>query len=46
MSILFLWLKRGFVQETAGGTTLQQEILTRNGSYIATRDGSLVIARQ
>jgi hypothetical protein len=32
----------------AGGSpvTPQKEIITRDGSYIATRDGSLVIARQ
>ena len=39
MSILQLWLKRGALSETAGGTTVPVEIVTDDGDYIVTDDG-------
>jgi hypothetical protein len=34
------------MRASSTGVTLQREIVTRDASYIETRDGSLVIARQ
>jgi hypothetical protein len=43
MSILALWLKRGFVSETAGGTTLLTEVVTDVGEYVVTDSDQTVV---
>ena len=42
MSILVLWLKRGFMSETAGTVTVPVEVVTDDGDYIVTDDGLTV----
>lgn len=43
MSILALWLKRGFVSATGGTSTLITEVITDAGAYVVTDNDEIVV---
>ena len=43
MSILALWLKRGFVSTTGGASTLITEVITDAGAYVVTDNDEIVV---
>jgi hypothetical protein len=46
MSILALWLKRGFAGGTSSpGTSFAKEVITRDGFFVVARNGAEVTGR-